>query len=64
MTFIPATFIGFWELGGTHLKLWNLLQEIPGHPVHSSVTCSTLRTEGYMPFDPHVEYLDTLHRRT
>ncbi len=53
MTHIPATYIGI-QLGhGRHpsLLLYNLLEEIPGHPVGSTVSLQTLMKAGFHPVE-------------
>ena len=53
MTHILATYIGKqeWPVGCRHpsLLLYNLLEEIPGHPVGSTVSLQTLQRAGYQP---------------
>ena len=53
MTHIPATYIGtqHWPAGSRYpsLPLYNLLVDIPGHPVRSTVSLQTLNREGYHP---------------
>ena len=55
MTSIPATYIGTqtWPLGMPYppLPLYNLLVDIPGHPVGSTVSLQTLNREGYQPVE-------------
>ena len=55
MTHIPATYIGtqHWPAGMPYqpLPLYNLLVEIPGHPVGSTVSLYTLWREGYHPLE-------------
>ena len=55
MTHIPATYIGKqeWPVGCRYpsLLLYNLLEEIPGHPVGSTVSLYTLWKEGYHPVE-------------
>ena len=55
MTLIPATYIGtqHWPAGMPYqpLPLYNLLVEIPGHPVGSTVSLQTLNKEGYQPVE-------------
>ena len=58
MTHIPATYIGtqHWPAGSRHpsLPLYNLLVDIPGHPVGSTVSLYTLWKEGYHPVEKEV----------
>ena len=53
MTPIAATYIGtqHWPAGSSYpsLPLYNLLVEIPGHPVGSTVSLQTLQQAGYQP---------------
>ena len=55
MTHIHATCIGKqeWPAGSRHpsLPLYNLLVDIPGHPVGSTVSLYTLWREGYHPLE-------------
>ena len=53
MIHIPATYIGIQPGYGRHpsLLLYNLLEEIPGHPVGSTVSLQTLNSEGYYPVE-------------
>ena len=55
MTHIPAQYIGtqHWPAGMPYqpLPLYNLLVEIPGHPVGSTVSLQTLNKEGYQPVE-------------
>jgi len=55
MTSIPTKFIGE-QLGPAgcrypSLLLYNLLVDIPGHPVGSTVSLQTLNREGYHPVE-------------
>lgn len=58
MTHIPATYIGtqHWPAGSRYpsLPLYNLLVDIPGHPVGSTVSLYTLWKEGYHPVEKEV----------
>jgi len=58
MTHVPATYIGKqeWPVGCRYpsLLLYNLLEEIPGHPVGSTVSLQTLNSEGYHPVEMEV----------
>ena len=53
MKHIKATYIGtqHWPAGMPYqpLPLYNLLVDIPGHPVGSTVSLQTLNNEGYHP---------------
>ena len=53
MKHIPATYIGtqHWPAGSNYpsLPLYNLLVDIPGHPVGSTVSLQTLQRAGYQP---------------
>ena len=55
MTHVPATYIGKQEWPAEcrypSLLLYNLLEEIPGHPVGSTVSLQTLNREGYHPVE-------------
>ena len=55
MTPIPATYIGTqtWPAGTPYpsLPLYNLLVDIPGHPVGSTVSLQTLNKAGYQPVE-------------
>ena len=55
MTNIPTKFIGIQHgpAGCRYpsLLLYNLLEEIPGHPVGSTVSLQTLNREGYHPME-------------
>ena len=52
---IPAKYIGTqtWPVGTRYpsLPLYNLLVDIPGHPVGSTVSLQTLNSEGYHPVE-------------
>ena len=52
---VKATYIGtqHWPAGSRHpsLPLYNLLVDIPGHPVGSTVSLYTLWKEGYHPVE-------------
>ena len=58
MVNIKATYIGKqeWPVGCRYpsLLLYNLLEEIPGHPVGSTVSLQTLNNEGYHPVEMEV----------
>ena len=58
MTNIPATYIGtqHWPTGMPYqpLPLYNLLVDIPGHPVGSTVSLQTLQRAGYQPVESEV----------
>ena len=43
----PAVFIGTQTLGAVSFDLYNLTQDIPGHPVNSTVSGETLTKAGY-----------------
>lgn len=53
MVNIKAKYIGtqHWPTGSRHpsLPLYNLLVDIPGHPVGSTVSLQTLQRAGYQP---------------
>ena len=55
MVNIPAQYIGTqeWPAGTRNpsLPLYNLLVDIPGHPVGSTVSLQTLNREGYHPVE-------------
>lgn len=53
MTHIPATYIGIQPGYGRHpsLLLYNLLMDIPGHPMGSTVSLQTLMREGFHPVE-------------
>ncbi len=55
MTRIAATYIGKqeWPIGCRYpsLLLYNLLEEIPGHPVGSTVSLQTLMKAGFHPVE-------------
>ena len=55
MTHIPAIYIGKqeWPVGCRYpsLLLYNLLEEIPGHPVGSTVSLQTLMKAGFHPVE-------------
>ena len=55
MVSIPVKYIGtqYWPAGIPYppLPLYNLLVEIPGHPVGSTVSLQTLNREGYQPME-------------
>ena len=55
MTHIPAQYIGTQEWPAPcrypSLPLYNLLVDIPGHPVGSTVSLYTLWREGYHPVE-------------
>ena len=49
---IAATYIGLQECPGLEpFELWTIYQAIPGHPVYSTVSLTTLHDAGYEPFD-------------
>ena len=58
MVSIPATYIGtqHWPAGSRFpsLPLYNLLVDIPGHPVGSTVSLQTLQRAGYQPVESEV----------
>ena len=44
----PVTYKGMWDMGaGKPLQLWNLTEDIPGHPKGSTLTGDTLMKYGY-----------------
>jgi hypothetical protein len=50
MTPVQATYIGVQEWAGhASLELWNLGEDIPGHPAGSTVCRKTLESYGYEP---------------
>ena len=52
MTPVKATYIGVQEwTGHASLELWNLEEEIPGHPIGSTVCRETLASYGYEPVE-------------
>lgn len=55
LTPIPATYVGIqtWPHPSRYpsLLLYNILEEIPGHPAGSTVSLNTLNTEGYHPVE-------------
>ena len=55
MVNIKATYIGTQhfpkDCRQSSLLLYNLLEEIPGHPVGSTVSLQTLNREGYHPVE-------------
>jgi len=55
---IPVKYIGtqHWPTGMPYqpLPLYNLLVDIPGHPVGSTVSLQTLNKEGYQPVESEV----------
>ena len=55
MVNIKAKYIGtqHWPVGSRNpsLPLYNLLVDIPGHPVGSTVSLQTLNSEGYHPVE-------------
>ena len=55
MISIPAKYIGtqHWPTGSSYpsLPLYNLLVDIPGHPVGSTVSLQTLNRAGYQPVE-------------
>lgn len=54
MTPILARYEGFQEWPGhSSFELWTILQEIPGHPIGSTLSLNTLREEWYQPFESH-----------
>ena len=50
----PATFLGWQEgpAGTPPMALWNLTEDIPSHPRHSTVSTDTLREAGYQVEEP------------
>ena len=58
MTPIAAKYIGtqHWPAGSSYpsLPLYNLLVDIPGHPVGSTVSLQTLNRAGYQPVESEV----------
>ena len=55
----PATFLGYLECNSPGLQqsieLWNLIEEIPGHPEGSTVSRRTLEKAGFVVPPPPVE---------
>lgn len=51
----PAEFLGWQEMGnGDYMELWNLIEDIEGHPKGSTVDRRTIESKGfYLPEAPY-----------
>ena len=58
MNTVQVRFVGIQFSENPHIppfELYTLLEPIPGHPLHSTVSLRTIREAGYTPILPRVD---------